>query len=135
MSAEPDQPDELHQKVPLQPANSDKGNPLLRLPGLLFISLYMLGLSAMVTSRVATHHAHPLYLVLAVLFLIAGFGLALLFRWAWSLTLAAVFLPMSYCLWLMLRHAMPYEVGFVQILLNMLLFRYLVRPEVRAVLR
>ena len=135
MRAEPDQPDELVQKVPLKPVSSDKGGPLLRLPGLLFISLYMLGLSALVTSRVATHRAHPLYIVLAVLFLIAGFGLVLLFRWAWSLTLAAVFLPMSYCLWLMLRHAMPYEVGFVQILLNLLLFLYLVRPEVRAVLR
>lgn len=135
MSANPEPPDELTRKVPLQPDTSGKSNPLLRLPGLFFIGLYMLGLAAMVTSRVATHHAHPLYLVLAVLFLIAGFGLVLLFRWAWSLTLAAVFLPMSYCLWLMLRHAMPYEVGFVQILLNLLLFLYLVRPEVRAALR
>ena len=131
MSPEPEHLEE--KKLPL--VAGGKRTALLQLPGLLFIGLYMVGLSAMVTVRVVAHHAHPRYLVLSVLFLIAGFGLVQLFRWAWSLTLAAVFLPMSYCLWLMLRHAMPYEVGFVQILLNLLLFLYLVRTEVRAALR
>lgn len=130
-----ERPDELHAKVPMNPAGGMQGNPLLRLPGLIFIGLYMLGLSALVTMRVVSHQAHPLYLVIAVLFAVASFGLVRLFRWAWALTLAAVFLPMSYCLWLILHHAMPYEVGIVQIILNLLLFLYLVRPEVRAALR
>ncbi len=131
----PELPDELHMKIPINPATGTQGNPLLRLPGLIFIGLYMLGLSALVTVRVVSHQAHPLYLVIAVLFTIASFGLVRMFRWAWALTLAAVFLPMSYCLWLILHHAMPYEVGVVQIILNLLLFLYLVRPEVRAALR
>ena len=131
----PELPDELHMKIPINPATGTQGNPLLRLPGLIFIGLYMLGLAALITVRVVAHNAHPLYLVLAALFVIAGFGLVRLFRWAWALTLAAVFLPMSYCLWLILHHGIPFEVGFVQIILNLLLFLYLVRVEVRAALR
>ena len=128
-------PDELGARLPIVPNDPLRGNPLLRLPGLIFIGLYMLGLAALVIVRVATHRAPLLYLVLAALFLVAGFGLTQLFRWAWALTLAAVFLPMSYCLWLVLRHQMPFDVGLVQIILNLLLFLYLVRVEVRSALR
>uniref|UniRef100_E6QKT1 Uncharacterized protein n=1 Tax=mine drainage metagenome TaxID=410659 RepID=E6QKT1_9ZZZZ len=130
--------DELTARVPINPADPAegvKGNPLLRLPGLIFIGLYMLALSAVVTVRVVTHRANPVYLVLAALFLTASFGLMRLFRWAWALTLGAVFLPMSYCLWLLLHHGMPAEVGAIQIGLNLLLFLYLVRVEMRAALR
>ncbi len=132
---------ELTARVPMNPADPAgatgpvMGNPLLRLPGLIFIGLYMLALSAVVTVRVVTHQANPVFLVLAALFLTASFGLIRLFRWAWALTLGAVFLPMSYCLWLLLHHGMPAEVGAVQIGLNLLLFLYLVRVEVRAALR
>jgi uncharacterized membrane protein (DUF2068 family) len=128
--------DETSAKAPLDPdSRGAKANPLLKLPGLICIGLYMLALGAAVTYRVAIKQVHPVFLVLALFFVIASFGLMRLFRWAWAMTAAAVFLPMSYCFWLLLVKQIPTEVGVGEIFVNIIIFMYLVRVEVRSQLR
>ena len=106
---------------------------LFSLPGLAAISLYMLVLSGVDIVGVAGGHIRPIYLIFAVLFIAAGLGLLLFFRWAWTLTLAAVVLLMGLFLW---RFSSGRDVpSLAQGLLNLVIFLYLVRPEVRARLR
>jgi hypothetical protein len=128
-------PNELTAKVSLDPAKvgpDGKITPLL-LPGIVAIGLYMLVLAAVVTFDVIGGHYQPLFLIVAALFVTASFGLLRMFRWAWALTLSAVFLLMSYNLWLFVaQKLMP---GAVQGALNLVFFLYLVRVEVRSRLR
>lgn len=106
---------------------------LLPLPGLAAISLYILVLAGVIILGVAGGHYPPLFLILAAAFMAASAGLMLLLRWAWALTLAAVFLLAVYNLWIFsAQHQLP---AVVQGLLNLVFFLYLVRPEVREKLR
>ena len=107
---------------------------LIRLPGLVFINLYLLALAAVIVlGVVAGRHYPPLFLIFAAGFISASLGLMLLFRWAWALALAAVFLLVVYNLWIFsTRHQ---GAALVQGLLNLVFFLYLVRPEVRERLR
>jgi len=110
-----------------------RNSPLMRLPGLAAIALYMLFLAGVVILGVAGKHYPPLYLVFPVLFIAAGFGLLLLLRWAWALALAAVVMLMTVFFFEFGKaHA---AVGLVQGLLNLVFFLYLVRAEVRSSLR
>lgn len=109
-----------------QPPRSE----LLPLPGLAAISLYMLILAGViVVGVVGGRHYPPLFLLFSVGFIAASAGLMLLLRWAWALTLAAVFLLVIYNGWIFSteRH-MP---ALVQALLNLVFFLYLIRTEVR----
>ena len=65
--------------------------------------------------------------------LVASGGLVMLFRWAWALALAAVFLLVVYNLWIF--STLHQGAALVQGLLNLVFFLYLVRPEVREKLR
>ncbi|HEY1896361.1 MAG TPA: hypothetical protein VGG62_08830 [Terracidiphilus sp.] len=106
---------------------------LLPLPGLAFIALYMVVLSGVDILGVAGGHIRPIYLILAALFIAAGLGLLLLFRWAWTLTLAAVVFLFGLFLW---RFSNGRDLAsLVQGLLNLVIFLYLIRPEVRTHLR
>ncbi len=107
---------------------------LLPLPGLAAIGLYLLLLAGVIIlGVVGGGHYPPLFLILAAAFITASAGLVLLLRWAWALTLAAVFLLASYDLWIFSRqHQIP---TLVQGLLNLVFFLYLIRTEVRAKLR
>ncbi|MGD0628737.1 MAG: hypothetical protein ABR987_05265 [Terracidiphilus sp.] len=107
---------------------------LLPLPGLAAISLYLLLLAGVVIlGVVAGRHYPPLFLVFAAGFISASAGLLMLFRWAWALALAAVFLLVIYNLWIFsVEHQ---GAALVQGLLNLVFFLYLVRPEVREKLR
>jgi hypothetical protein len=101
---------------------------LLRLPGLIAISLYMLLLAIVVVVFVG-----PLFLIFPVLFIAAGLGLMKLLRWAWALTLAAVALLAGSFLGICVsQHALQF---LIQGLLNLVFFLYLVRTEVREKLR
>ena len=53
----------------------------------------------------------------------------MLFRWAWALALAAVFLLVVYNLWIF--SSQHQVAALVQGLLNLVFFLYLVAPEVR----
>src|SRR5208337_1549891 len=74
---------------------------LLPLPGMAAISLYLLLLAGVVIlGVVAGGHYPPLFLVFAAGFISASAGLLMLFRWAWALALAAVFLLVIYNAWI-----------------------------------
>jgi hypothetical protein len=106
---------------------------LLPLPGLAAIALYMLVLAGINIMGVVGGYVRPAYLVFSAAFIAAGLGLLLLFRWAWTLTLAAVVLLAGLFLWkFSTQHDLP---SIAQGLLNLVFFLYLVRPEVRERLR
>lgn len=124
-------PDHLTAKVGLEPAVAGKG-PLL-LPGVTAIALYMLVLAAVIAFGVVGKHIPWIFLLLAPFFVTASFGLLRMFRWAWALTLSAVFLLMSYNFWIFATQGQP--PGAIQGLLNLVFFFYLVRVDVRSRLR
>lgn len=106
---------------------------LMKLPGLIAISLYMLLLAIAVVAFVVQGRVGPLFLVFPVLFIAAGFGLMMLLRWAWALTLAAVALLAGSFFW---TSVSQHQTQFLlQGLLNLVFFLYLVRTEVREKLR
>src|SRR5579859_2335427 len=73
------------------------------LPGMIGIALYMLVLAAVVSFGAVGGHLPKLFLILVPFFVTASFGMLRMFRWAWALTLSAVFLLMTYDLWLFLN--------------------------------
>jgi hypothetical protein len=102
---------------------------LLKLPGLIAISLYMMLLAVFTTVRIVSGHAQLILLVFPVLFIAGALGMLLLLRWAWALTLAAVALSAGSFLWsFTTQHTAP---ALVQGLLSLVFFLYLVRGEVR----
>lgn len=104
------------------------------LPGVAAICLYLLFVAGtIIIGVVSGQHYPPFMLVFAMVFVTASAGLIASFRWAWSLTLAAVFLLCCYNAWIFsTQHEVPQA---VQGLLNLVFFLYLIRPEVRARLR
>lgn len=118
---------------PIPPGREETAKSILELPALAAISLYMLILAGVVVVGVIGRHYPPLFLILAVAFFTASFGLMRLFRWAWALTLSAVVLLAAYCLWIF--SAQHQGSALVQGLLNLVFFLYLVRLEVREKLR
>jgi hypothetical protein len=132
-----DEPDRLSARVKLDPASpvdvAADGKTALPLPGMVAIGLYMLVLAATVSFGVVSGHIPKLMLILAPFFVSASFGLLRMFRWAWALTLAAVFLLMTYYLWIFFEQKQAF--GAVQGVLNLVFFLYLVRVDVRSRLR
>jgi hypothetical protein len=116
------------------PAAPPPQRELLPLPGLAALALYLLALAfVIVFGVVGGGHYPPLFLILSATFITAAAGLLFLLRWAWALTLSAVFLLACYNLWIFSRlHQPP---ALVQGLLNLVFFLYLIRTEVRAKLR
>jgi len=100
----------------------------LPLPGMAGVALYMLAISGVIAFGVVGHHIPPVFLVVSLLTACGSFGLLRLLRWGWALSLAATFLLMIYQFYLLFRlHEMPRGIlGAV----NLVLFLYLVRPEV-----
>jgi hypothetical protein len=115
-------------------ATSGARRDLLPLPGLAAIGLYLLALAGVIILGVVGGRHYPaLFLLLAAAFIAASAGLLMLFRWAWALALAAVFLLAIYNLSIFTsQHQMP---ALVQGLLNLVFFLYMVRTEVRSKLR
>src|SRR5277367_4683929 len=104
------------------------GKKSLPLPGMAGIALYMLVLSAVIAFGVIGHHYPPLLLIISGLTACASFGLLRQQRWGWALSLAATFLLMSYQFYILVRFHQG-EAGIIGAL-NLVLFLYLVRPEV-----
>jgi hypothetical protein len=120
-------------------ATSEAGVPApkrrlyLPLPGLAAIGLYLAALAGAFIVGVVRGNYPPLFLFFPVLFIAATGGLMLLFRWAWALALAAVFLLAIYNMWVFSQqHLAP---ALVQGLLNWVFFLYLIRVEVRSKLK
>ena len=131
------EPDRLSARVKLDPAGpvdvAADGKTALPLPGMVAIGLYMLVLAATVSFGVVSGHIPKPMLILAPFFVTASFGLLRMFRWAWALTLAAVFLLMTYNLWIFFEQKQA--PGAVQGVLNLVFFLYLARVDVRSRLR
>jgi uncharacterized membrane protein (DUF2068 family) len=109
------------------------GKRALPLPGMAGIALYMLAISAVIAFGVVGHHIPAVFLIVSLLAACATFGLLRLKRWGWALSLAATFLLMCYQFYILARfHQGP--AGFMGAL-NLILFLYLVRPEVMERLR
>jgi hypothetical protein len=122
-----------HDTAPLHARGKSQKPSLLKLPGLIAISLYMLLLSGVTVVSVVEHRAGPLYLVFSVFFIAGALGLLLLLRWAWALTLAAVaLLAGSFLYTYTTQHISS---SLVQGLLNLFFFLYLVRTDVREKLK
>ena len=103
------------------------------MPGILAIGLYMLLLAGTNILGVASGYVRPLYLVFSVLFIAAGLGILLMFRWAWALALSAVAVLSGMFLW---KFSVQRDVASIaQGLLNLVFFLYMIRPEIRAKLR
>jgi hypothetical protein len=120
-------------KAPARITPKAQNPKLLRLPGVVAVSLYMLLLAFTVILDVARGHFPPISLVFPVLFIAAGLGLLMRFRWAWALTLAAVAMLSGLFLWNYTnQHLLA---SLVQGLVNLVIFLYLVRTEIRNKLR
>lgn len=102
---------------------------LVKLPGLIAISLYMILLAAFATVHIVSSHSQLFLLIFPVLFIAGALGMLLLLRWAWALTLAAVALSAGSFLWsFTTQHD---SAALVQGLLSLVFFLYLVRTDVR----
>ncbi|HEX4066684.1 MAG TPA: hypothetical protein VHZ09_11735 [Acidobacteriaceae bacterium] len=103
------------------------------LPGVAAIGLWMFALCLIGLVGVTMHRLPLAVLILCAAFATAGQGLLRLRRWGWALTLAAVFLSGLYGTWLLVRfHQTP---AIVMMIVNLVFFLYLARPEVRERLR
>jgi len=99
------------------------------LPGIAAIGLWMFVLSLLGLLGVIRHALPPGVLVFCAIFALAGHGLMRLRRWGWAMTLGAVLLSATYGIWVMVKlHQLSM---FVMVAINLILFLYLVRPEVR----
>ncbi len=120
-------------KPPVRAAPKPQKTKLLHHPGLVAISLYMLLLALAVIMYVAKGYFPPLCLVFPVFFIAAGLGLFKLFRWAWALTLAAVAMLAGLSLW---SYTSQHLIAYLTYgMLNLVIFLYLVRTEIRNKLR
>ena len=109
-----------------QPPGQDARRPL---PGVAAISLWLFVLCLWGLIGVTRHALPPVTLVFCVAFAAAGQGLLKLRRWGWALTLAAVLLSAVYGMLAMLK---THDISMiVMVLINLMLFLYLIRPEVR----
>ncbi len=99
------------------------------LPGMAAIAAWMFMLCLIGLVGVTMHKLPLIVLILCAAFAAAGQGLLRLQRWGWALTLAAVFCSALYGTWMLVKFRQIAEI--VMVLLNLVFFLYLVRPEVR----
>ena len=98
------------------------------LPGMAVICIWMLALCGLGLIGVITHSLPPSVMILCLFYAVAANGLLKLRRWGWALTLAAAFLSLCYGVYMLFRfHQGPM---IVMIVVNLIFFLYLVRPEV-----
>jgi hypothetical protein len=115
------------------PAPSPPQRGWVRVPALVVIALYMFLLAGINVVSVAKGVTRPAFLIFSAAFFCAAMGLLLLFRWAWTLTLAAVVVLSGLFFY---RFSTQHDLAsLMQGGLNLVIFFYLVRPEVRANLR
>jgi uncharacterized membrane protein (DUF2068 family) len=116
-----------------QSPDSKPTKALNLLPGMAFICIWMLLLCAIGIIGVITHNLPPAVIILCVIYAVASNGLLKLRRWGWALTLGAAFLSMCYGVYVLFRFHQPPMV--VMVAVNLVIFLYLVRPEVLERLR
>ena len=131
--------DESNSKPPSMDLSGSSSVPkeartkLVRHPGVVAIGLYMFLLAGVVVVYVVRGWVGAFFLVFSALFVAGGLGLMMMMRWAWALTLAAVAILSGLFFWISVAQHLPYYL--VHGLINLVLFLYLVRGEVRRNLR
>ncbi len=120
-------------KVPLLADHHSPRPPFRQMPGVVAVSLYMMILAGLDVFYVVEHRIGVLYLVLSAFFVASALGLLLLLRWAWALALSAVALLSA----LFIRAYFNNQSwpALEQGLINLVIFLYLVRTELRDKLR
>jgi hypothetical protein len=103
------------------------------LPGMAIIALYLLGISAVAGFGVLGHHYPPLYILLSAFFAIGSLGLLRMWRVGWALALGGTVILMVFWLWNLNQTHMLQD--GIMAFLNSMIFFYLVRPDVRKLLR
>lgn len=98
------------------------------LPGMAAVSLWMIMLCGIGLFGVITHHLPAIVTVLCAFFAAAASGLIQQRRWGWALSLAAAFLSMCYGVYMLVHFRQAPLI--VMIVVNLVFFLYLVRPEV-----
>lgn len=103
------------------------------LPGVAAIALWMFMLCILGLLGFSMHKLPGIVLLFCAAFAGGGQGLLMQRRWGWALALATVLLSAVYGIWMLLHfHQLPM---LLMVLINLILFLYLVRPEVRERLR
>jgi uncharacterized membrane protein (DUF2068 family) len=98
------------------------------LPGMAVIGLWMLAQCGLGLIGVIMHKLPVGVMLICALFAVAANGLLKLKRWGWALTLGAAFLSMSYAAFMLFRfHQLPMV---IMLMVNLVFFLYLIRPEV-----
>jgi hypothetical protein len=120
-------------KVPLLADHHSPRPPLRKMPGVVAVSLYMMILAGLDVFYVVEHRIGVLYLVLSAFFVASALGLLLLLRWAWALALAATALLSA--LFIRAYFSDQSWPALEQGLINLVIFLYLVRAELRDKLR
>ena len=107
--------------------------PFRQMPGIVAVSIYMLILAGIDVVYVVEHRIGILYLVFSAFFVASALGLLLLLRWAWALALAAVALLSA--LFLRAYFSDQSWPALEQGLINLVIFLYLVKTDLRDKLR
>jgi hypothetical protein len=100
------------------------------LPGVAAIGLYMFLLCVLWLAAISRHKLPMMALWMCAAFAIAGQGLLRQKRWGWAMTLAAIFLASIQAVWKVADYHDWWMLSSAAF--NMILFLYLIRPEVRA---
>ena len=111
-------------------SDEDRSKPL---PGVSAIGLYMFLLCIVWLLGVSEHRLPKIALLMCVAFAVAGQGLLRQKRWGWAMTLAAILLSGVHAMWFVAEYHVIEMLGLAFI--DMLLFFYLIRPEVRTRMR
>lgn len=103
------------------------------LPGVSAVGLYMFLLCILGVLGVTQHKLPTFVYLFCIAFALAGQGLLRQKRWGWALSLATVLLSGIYQMWRFMQfHELPL-LGMAAV--DLILFLYLVRPEVRLRMR
>ena len=98
------------------------------LPGIAAVCVWNLLLCGIGLIGVITHNFPPIVMLLCLFYAIAANGLLKLRRWGWALTLGAAFLSMCYGVYVLFHfRQLPM---IVMVAVNLVIFLYLVRPEI-----
>jgi uncharacterized membrane protein (DUF2068 family) len=112
---------------PQTPQASPPGT-LELLPGMAITALWMLLVCAIGLFGVIAHHFPGVVTIFCALLAAGAQGLLKRRRWGWAIALATAFLSVCYGVWAGLRFHQP--PAMVLVMVNLVLFLYLVRPEV-----
>jgi uncharacterized membrane protein (DUF2068 family) len=111
-------------------SDEERSRPL---PGVAAIGLYMFLMCALWLVPISRGQMPKFMLILCVAFAAAGQGLLRQKRWGWAMSLTAIFLAGIQEMW---RVAEYHELLMLAAAaFNMILFLYLIRPEVRTRMR